>query len=70
MWWARILNRVPSRSTGTLRLLERVISPAESHSAEPFRIPVKNTPVQPVEPVGGADYRLKRGPPNPTKQCF
>ena len=56
-----------------MRLLERVISPSESHSAVPFRIlkmtPVANT-APAIEPVVGNDYRLKRVKPNPLKQCF
>lgn len=69
MWWGRILNR---QSAGkSIRFLERVISPSESHSPTPFRI-VKAAPPPPtVEPVAGADYRLKRDRPNNAlKQCF
>jgi hypothetical protein len=73
MWWTRILNRTPSRAVGSIRFLERVISPSESHSAEPFRIRKVHPPVQAVEsvePAIGADYRIKRTGPDPLKQCF
>jgi len=72
MWWVRILNRNPAaRNGGTVRFLERVISPSESHSATPFRVIQREVPsklIDPVEPVTGTDYRIKR--PARIKQCF
>jgi len=71
MWWTRILHRAPAPPMGAVRHLERVISPAESHSAKPFRV------LTATEPAGARrEYRIKRdnakdaNKPNPAKQCF
>ena len=70
MWWARVLNRKSTPPANTLRLLERVISPSESHSAVPLRIQKAELPAQALEPVAGADYRIKKEVPTRLKQCF
>lgn len=72
MWWSSLLRRGPGASTGPVRFLERVISPAESHSAEPFRVVKPNPAIETVEPASARAYRIKRGDgkPNPLKQCF
>lgn len=74
MWWTRLHARCPTATTrAAVRILERVISPSESHSDVPFRIlkmaPSANTTPS-IEPVAGNDYRLKRNKPDRLKQCF
>ena len=74
MWWNRFLNKWPTATRAAcvpVRALERVISPAESHSAEPFRVRKTEAIAAPaIEPANGSNYRIKKDKPDPLKQCF